>query len=61
VSDWSEESDWSEAEIKNPHYADDRDFCKVEKWTRDSTNVDRLLYAGNNLANAGRTLCWNVK
>jgi hypothetical protein len=28
--------------------ADTRNFYEVEKWTRDSTKVDSLLYAGNN-------------
>jgi hypothetical protein len=36
----------------DPKYADDRMFYKVEKWTRDGTKVDRLLYAGNNLDKA---------
>jgi hypothetical protein len=29
-------------------------FYKVEKWTRDGTKVDSLLYAGNNLDKARR-------
>jgi hypothetical protein len=29
-----------------------RNFFKVEQWTRDGMAVDRLLYAGNNLAKA---------
>jgi hypothetical protein len=32
-----------------PLIADQRNFYKVEKWTRDGMQVDRLLYAGNNL------------
>jgi len=36
----------------NPLYADDRNFHKVESWTKDGTKVDRLLYAGNNLEKA---------
>jgi hypothetical protein len=32
--------------------ADARNFYKVEKWTRDGTKVDGLLYAGNNLGRA---------
>ena len=32
--------------------ADTRNFYKVEKWTRDDTKVDSLLYAGNNLDKA---------
>ena len=34
-------------ETDSPSYADDRNFYKVEKWTRDWTKVDSLLYAGN--------------
>jgi thiamine monophosphate kinase len=29
-----------------------RHFPKVEKWTRDGTKVDSLLYAGNSLGRA---------
>ena len=32
--------------------ADDHNFYKVEKWTRDGTKVDSLLYAGNSLGRA---------
>jgi hypothetical protein len=39
-------------ETDDPKYADDRMFYKVEKWTRDGTAVDRMLYAGNNLERA---------
>jgi hypothetical protein len=45
-------SDWSDQETRDPLYADDRNFYKVEKWTRDGSKVDRLLYAGNNLDKA---------
>ena len=38
------EYDWSDETTDNPLYADDRNFYKVEKWTRDGTKVDRLLY-----------------
>ena len=33
-------------------YADDRNFYKVEKWTKDGTKVDSLVYAGNSLGRA---------
>ena len=33
-------------------YADDRNFYKVEKWIRDGSKVDTLLYAGNSLGRA---------
>ena len=42
-------------ETDSPTYADDRMFYKVEKWTRDGTKVDRMLYAGNNLERAARS------
>jgi hypothetical protein len=31
---------------------DDRNVYKVEKWTRDGSKVDSLLYAGNNIDKA---------
>ena len=40
--------DGSDEETKDPLVADVRNFYKVEKWTRDNTKVDSLLYAGNN-------------
>jgi hypothetical protein len=39
-------------ETDSPTYADDRNFYKVEKWTKDCTKIDRLLYAGNSLGRA---------
>jgi hypothetical protein len=39
-------------ETDSPVYADDRNFYKVEKWTKEGTKVDRLLYAGNSLGRA---------
>jgi hypothetical protein len=39
-------------ETDNPTYADDRMFYKVEKWTKDGTKVDRMLYADNSLGRA---------
>ena len=45
-------NDWSDEETADPLYADDRNFYKVEKWTKDGTKVDSLLYAGNNLDTA---------
>jgi hypothetical protein len=43
---------WSDEETENPVLADERDFYKVEKWTKDGTKVDRMLYAGSNLGRA---------
>jgi hypothetical protein len=39
-------------ETNDPLIADARNFYKVEKWTKDGTNVDRMLYAGSNLDKA---------
>jgi hypothetical protein len=39
-------------ETFDPLYADERNFYKVEKWTKDGSKVDRMLYAGNNLDRA---------
>jgi hypothetical protein len=44
--------DWSDEETNEPLIADHRNFYKVEKWTRDGTKIDSLLYAGNNLGKA---------
>src|SRR6516225_6463188 len=47
-------------ETDSPTYADDRNFYKVEKWTKDGTKVDRLLYAGNSLAKAQELFAWAI-
>lgn len=52
MSDWFDETDWSEEETDNPLVADHRNFYKVENWTKDGGKVDRLIYAGNNLEKA---------
>jgi hypothetical protein len=39
-------------ETLDPLLADDRNLYKVEKWTKDGSKVDRMLYAGNNLDRA---------
>ena len=46
------EDDISHEETTDPLVADARNFYKVEKWTRDGTKVDSLLYAGNSLGKA---------
>jgi hypothetical protein len=40
--------------------ADDHNFYKVEKWTRDGTKVDRLPYAGNSLAKAQKIFAQSI-
>jgi hypothetical protein len=42
----------SDEETDNPLLADDRDYYKVEKWTKDRTKVDSMLYVGSNLDKA---------
>jgi hypothetical protein len=39
--------DWSDDETDEPLIADDRNYYKVEKWTKDGIKVDRMLYAGH--------------
>ena len=39
-------------ETTDPLVADLHKFYKVEKWTKDGTKVDSLLYAGNSLGRA---------
>ena len=51
----------SEEETKDPLYADDRNFYKVEKWTKDGAKIDRLLYAGNNLEKARKLFADAIK
>jgi hypothetical protein len=42
---------WSGEATDNPPRADPPPY-KVEKWTKDNTKIDRMLYAGNNLDKA---------
>jgi hypothetical protein len=45
-------TDWSAEETDDPNYADDRNFYKVERWSKDGLHVIDLLYAGNDLEKA---------
>jgi hypothetical protein len=45
-------SDWSDEETDNPLYADERNFYKVERWSKDDQRIEAMLYAGNNLDKA---------
>jgi hypothetical protein len=56
-----EMSDWSDDETDEPLYADDRNFYKVEKWTKDGAKVDRMLFAGSNLDKARKLFAEAVK
>jgi hypothetical protein len=42
----------SDDETNDPLIADNRNFYKVEKWTKDGSKVDHMLYAGNSLDKA---------
>jgi len=42
----------SDEETNDPLIADARKFYKVEKWTKDGSKVDRMLYADSNLDKA---------
>ena len=42
----------SDDETNDPLIADHRNFYKVEKWTKDGSRVDHMLYAGSNLDKA---------
>jgi hypothetical protein len=37
-------NDWSAEETDNPLLADDRNFYKVEKWTKDDQRIERMLW-----------------
>jgi hypothetical protein len=39
-------------ETTEPLSANDRNYYKVEKWTKDGSKVERMLYAGTNLDKA---------
>jgi hypothetical protein len=54
-------SNWSDEETDNPLLADDRNYYKVEKWTKDGTKVDRMLYAGSNLDKAREIFTATIK
>ena len=48
-------------ETDNPLLADDRNFYKVEKWTKDGSKVDRMLYASSNLDKARQIFTEAIK
>jgi hypothetical protein len=43
---------WSEEQTDDQHYADQRNFYKVEKWTLDGMHIEEMLYAGSSLNRA---------
>ena len=54
-------SKWSDEETDEPLIADDRNYYKVEKWTKDGARVERMLYAGSNLDKARKVFAAAVK
>jgi hypothetical protein len=48
-------------ETDEPLVADHRNYYMVEKWTKDGSKVDRMLYAGNNLDKARQLFAEAVK
>ena len=52
---------WSDEETDNPFRADDRNFYKVEKWSKDGMKIERMLYAGNNLDKARKLFAEAIK
>jgi hypothetical protein len=47
-------NNWSDEETDDPLYAERRNFCKVEKWSKDGMRVVKLLFAGTSLDKARR-------
>lgn len=43
---------WSEKQTDDPHYADQRNFYKVERWSPDGMHIEEMLYAGSSLNRA---------
>jgi hypothetical protein len=54
-------NDWSDEETNDSLIADDRNFYKLEKWTKDGSRVERMLYAGSNLDRAKEFFAAAVK
>jgi hypothetical protein len=40
-------SNWSDEKTNGPLIADDRNFYKVENWTKDSKRIEHMLCVGN--------------
>ena len=54
-------SNQSNEETNEPLIADDRNYYKVEKWTKDGAKVDSMLYAGSNLDKAREVFTAAIK
>src|ERR1700677_3335523 len=42
----------SDEQTDDPVYADERNFCEVEAWSRDDLHIVMMLYAGSSLDRA---------
>ena len=51
----------SDGETSDPFKADARNFYKVEKWTKDGSKVESMLYAGGNLDKAREVFAAAIK
>ena len=51
----------SDEETDEPLIADHRNFYKVEKWTKNGSKVDHMLYAGSNLDKAQEVFAAAIK
>jgi hypothetical protein len=55
------ETDFAAETTTDPHYANERNFYKVELWTKDDQRVARLLHAGNRIDKARDVFAAAVK
>jgi hypothetical protein len=51
----------SDEETNEPLIADQRNYYKVEKWTKDGTKVDAMLFASSNLDKARQIFTEAIK
>jgi hypothetical protein len=51
----------SHEETHDPAIADHRNFYKIEKWTRDGTEVDCMLLASSNLDKVRKVFAEAIK
>ena len=52
---------WSDEQPDDPQYADQRDFYKVEKWSRDGMRIKQMLYADSSLGKVQAVFSAKVK
>jgi hypothetical protein len=45
-------ADWAIEETDNSLYADERNFYKFEKWSKDDQCIECMLWAGNSIEKA---------